>query len=283
VKVFPKPRAFFVFLSLLFLGSCATDEGVDYQPALWKFSSARNTVYLLGSIHLGSTNMYPMAAPIENAFAASPVLLVETYQAPSVRADDPVLREFRNEMFYPGHDSLWNHVNNKTHRRLLAYWKRHRLSDEFEMDADKLAQFRPWVVALLLDLGPTLAEGLDPDLGVDNHFIEEAERAGKSKQIVGIETEEFQARLLSGFSEDLQVKWLQAEMGMSEKGLEPLMNALVDKRNVQMADAAEKYLKGNKQVFMVVGAKHLEGDDGIVQLMKNRGHQVEQVYPPRSP
>src|SRR5258708_34859742 len=53
-------------------------SGAPCQPTLWKLSSADSVVYLLGSIHLGLPEMYPLPQAIEAAFAASSVLLVET-------------------------------------------------------------------------------------------------------------------------------------------------------------------------------------------------------------
>src|SRR6478672_7160250 len=44
---------------------------------MWKATSATNTVYLLGSIHLASPDMYPLPAQIEAAFRNSAVLIVE--------------------------------------------------------------------------------------------------------------------------------------------------------------------------------------------------------------
>jgi uncharacterized protein YbaP (TraB family) len=37
----------------------------------WKATSGANTIYLLGSIHLGSKDMYPLPREFEDAFAAS--------------------------------------------------------------------------------------------------------------------------------------------------------------------------------------------------------------------
>ena len=65
----------------------AFDE--PYQAKLWKFTSAGNSVYLLGSIHAGSPDMYPLPKPVEDAFAASSVLLVEEYSSPS----EPIWRK----------------------------------------------------------------------------------------------------------------------------------------------------------------------------------------------
>ncbi|MBQ1436598.1 MAG: TraB/GumN family protein, partial [Ruminococcus sp.] len=48
-------------------------------------------------------------------------------------------------------------------------------------------------------------------------------------------------------------------------------------RNVGMADKAEEYLASGKNVFVAVGAGHMVSDEGVVQLLKNRGCKVERV------
>ncbi|MBP3414669.1 MAG: TraB/GumN family protein [Clostridia bacterium] len=46
-------------------------------------------------------------------------------------------------------------------------------------------------------------------------------------------------------------------------------------RNIGMADAAEEYLASGKTVFYVVGAAHFVGEGGIIELMEERGYEVE--------
>lgn len=46
-------------------------------------------------------------------------------------------------------------------------------------------------------------------------------------------------------------------------------------RNKGMADKAEEYLASGKTVFFVVGTAHFMGDEGIIELMKDRGYNVE--------
>ncbi|MBR4439108.1 MAG: TraB/GumN family protein, partial [Clostridia bacterium] len=48
-------------------------------------------------------------------------------------------------------------------------------------------------------------------------------------------------------------------------------------RNVGMADAAESYIKQGLNVFFVVGAAHMGGDDGVVALLESRGYNFKPV------
>ncbi len=62
-----------------------------------------------------------------------------------------------------------------------------------------------------------------------------------------------------------------------DAGPPSLMKKLVDDRNVTMTASLEQYLKGKEPCFVVVGAAHLLGDNGIVKLLQNKGYRVQLV------
>ena len=47
-------------------------------------------------------------------------------------------------------------------------------------------------------------------------------------------------------------------------------------RNLKMAKKISQFLQQNEIYFVVVGAGHLIGEQGIVNLLKNRGYKVTQ-------
>jgi uncharacterized protein YbaP (TraB family) len=261
-------------LSLVLLPVTASAD--SWQPTLWKLSSETSSVYLLGSIHVGTPDMYPLPKTIEDAFAASSILLVETYSKGSDPASDATEKLLEERAFYPRNDSLWKHVSKEVRRRLTEFCKKNHLFQKGDMRLKDLARIRPWAVALFVDVAPALTSGMEPDLGVDHHFIEEAEHAGSPKRILPIETGESQARLLSGFPDEVQVKWLESKLGI-DADVDAVQRAMVPDRNVHMADVAEQFLKGREQAFMVVGSAHVGGDQGIVHLLELRGYKAEQV------
>jgi len=69
----------------------------------------------------------------------------------------------------------------------------------------------------------------------------------------------------------------EAEIAEYEKLLEQYNAALLDDRNVGMADTAEKMLENGDNVFYVVGAAHMGGRTGIVTLLRERGWTVKQL------
>ncbi len=53
--------------------------------------------------------------------------------------------------------------------------------------------------------------------------------------------------------------------------------AMLQDRNPHMADVAEQYLKSKEIAFVMVGAAHLVGVDGVLRILEKRGYKVEQV------
>ena len=75
----PARRIALVFLCAL-ISISAFAQSSEYKSGapvlMWKVSSAHNSAYLLGSVHLGDKSFYPLPSVIENAFAASSLLIV---------------------------------------------------------------------------------------------------------------------------------------------------------------------------------------------------------------
>lgn len=52
---------------------------------------------------------------------------------------------------------------------------------------------------------------------------------------------------------------------------------LITERNAVMADAAKSFLDDGKKVFLVVGADHLLGSDGVIALLEADGYHISQL------
>ena len=72
-----------VLLVLLALvGAAQAQQAAPARPKprrflMWKAASPTATVYLVGSIHLGDSSMYPLPKEVGSAFVAAKVLAVE--------------------------------------------------------------------------------------------------------------------------------------------------------------------------------------------------------------
>ena len=81
----------FALVALLFLAAAANadDNSQGTKHTLWRIKADRNTVYLLGSLHLLKSSNYPLAEPIQRAFNDSQVLVFELNLG---EVDDPAMQ-----------------------------------------------------------------------------------------------------------------------------------------------------------------------------------------------
>jgi uncharacterized protein YbaP (TraB family) len=283
-----------LFIPLL-AASAICQAPPDGKPLmLWKVSNDKNTAYMFGSLHIGDKSFYPLPDVVENAFSASNVLILEVdIKKVNMMALASMVME---EGMYSGDDSLWKHISPETRKGLEAY------ASKVGVSADMFATMKPWMAAMTLAVLPYQKAGMDPTLGLDQHFADES----GDKRIDQIESAEWQIKLFTSLSPELQEKLLATSVDPTRDPLaeskelvaawqsgdasrvEGLMNKYSDgppeferkiltDRNPHMADAVSHCLETSDHCFMVVGAAHLIGKDGIVSLLAKRGVKVEQM------
>ena len=145
--------------------------------------------------------------------------------------------------------------------------------------------------------------GFDGELGLDRHFYDQARADGKRVQ--GLETAAFQIsrldemtmeqqeRLLSETLKDLDNElanlttlvqaWKAGDAAEVERIVladvkqNPLMyERLLVERNRNWLPELEKLVARPRPAFVVVGAAHLVGPDGLIALLSAKGYRVEQ-------
>ena len=261
---------------------------------MWKATLAKNTVYLLGSLHAASPELYPLPKPIEAAFLRSSVLLVEVDINRITSAQTSKLMS--SYALYDSGDSLWNHVSSETKKVIESIWCRTGAS------CDAVAKLRPWALALVGSRQPT---GMSAALGIDRYFLDRAEghiRIGEMesadaqlKMFADLPDSQQEAFLMDSirgaqlerqYLLELQAAWLSGDA----RRMETLMNwafrdtaameqTVLGDRNLHMADVVEQCLRNGQRAFAVMGAFHLLGNDGVIRLLQDRGYRVEQVLP----
>lgn len=262
---------------------------------LWTVRSEKGVAHLLGSIHLLKKEMYPLDARIEEAFAGSSVLAVETDVGP--RAKETLEKFILANALYPEGDRLEKHVSRDTYDLV-----RRKFSSMSLAGADRM---RPWALALTAATIEYMKMGLDPDYGIDRYFLEKAD--GR-KEIVELERYDHVVRLLQGLPDDIQDLFLFYTLADLEnlgreadniiafwssgnvRGMEevvyrsrdeypkllPVYEILLSRRNREMAEKIDEVLRRGKRCFIVVGAAHLVGEDGILARLRKKGYKVEQ-------
>jgi uncharacterized protein YbaP (TraB family) len=290
-----------VIVLLAFLGVAQAQQAAPAQPKprrflMWKATSPTATVYLVGSIHLGDSSMYPLPKEVESAFAAAKALVVEI----NIKKADQAKMAGLIEKYglYTGDDSLTKHLPRETQATLDDYCTRHNVPRQ------GMEQLKPWVVAITIAAMAWQQAGEEPSLGIDMHFLDEVK---PPQRIDELETMESQLSIFAEASEEEQQNMLAAILKQGDRtkdlikrtqaayvsgdpdavkkimdeqddvGSKSLEKKLLDDRNVTMTGKMEEYLKGKDPIFVVVGAAHIVGDKGIAQLLRDKGYKVEQV------
>ncbi len=300
-----KRRSIYVvwFFLLAFLGVAQMEaqQAAPAQPKprrflMWKATSPTTSVYLVGSIHVGDSGMYPLPKEVEAAFNAAKVLTVEINIKDVDQSEAMSL--VQKYGMYGADDSLTNHLSKETAATLADYCTRHGVPRA------GMEQLKPWMVAVSISAMAWQQAGEDPTLGIDMHFLKETKPPQRVDELETVASqfsifatateEEQQAMLLTVLKEgDLakdMIKRLQAAYisgdpdalqkvmdEESDMGSKSLTKKLLDDRNVMMAGKMEEYLKGKDPIFVVVGAAHIVGDKGMAKMLRDKGYKVEQV------
>jgi uncharacterized protein YbaP (TraB family) len=286
----------------LLLGLIATLIASTAHPAaqtrnfLWKASGKQGTVYLVGSVHMLSTDYYPLSPALDTAFHASD-LLVEELDFGEVMASDSQLALLTKGMM-PGGQSLDAVISAET---LALVTKR---VQGLGLPMEPLKRFKPWALALTLLAMEWQAAGFDAELGLDKHFYDLART--EQKHVKGLETVAFQIsrfdemtmpdqdRLLAQTLKELETEtasvtalanaWKAGDVTTVEKIVLQDMKSdrrmyerLVVERNRTWLPQIEALFARSAPTFVVVGAAHLVGPDGILNALRAKGYSVQQL------
>jgi uncharacterized protein YbaP (TraB family) len=169
---------------------------------------------------------------------------------------------------------------------------------------EPLRRFKPWLLAMTLVEMEWQKAGFDASLGLDRHFYDRARAEGKAVQ--GLETIDYQVSLFDGMTTDEQDRmlaeslkdldqeranvftltdaWKAGDAAAVERIVladlkdDPVMyQRLLVGRNRNWLPRIDALLTRNARTFVVVGAAHLVGPDGLLAMFRAKGYKVEQL------
>jgi uncharacterized protein YbaP (TraB family) len=112
---------------------------------LWKVTGPKGVVYLLGTIHVGKADFYPLPPIIEESFKKADALIEEVDLSEPAEAAR-IERGFTKDGSYPDGDTITNHLSEVTRSHLAAYLK----SSKSAFSEETVAHMRPWRIAELV-------------------------------------------------------------------------------------------------------------------------------------
>ncbi len=282
---------------------------------LYRATKGENTVYLLGSIHVGAKEMYPFGEAIQKAMAEADTFVFEC----DTEAPDALQTTLRL-MYYPVGTKLKDQI------APALYQKLEQVCDKTGYPVTLFAAMKPWAVMTQLSMLSTAAEMGTADLeeamnlGVETQVQAYVKENGK--QVAYLETVEAQLTMMDQFSMPLQ-EWMlegtldvildpSAAEGMDasmadwplwwregnakafadsyyadevEADKQPLWEEyhqnLVNLRNQGMAESLQAMLDSEPGTYLVtVGLLHLVlPEDSIVRHLEDMGYTVEWMGP----
>ncbi len=284
---------------LLAFGTWAQTASVP-RDFVWRVEGKPGVLFLAGSLHELRGGDRPSLS-LYQAYALADRVV---FEADIGEFDQPAFRERVKALSeLPAGQSLYRKLDAETRKKLGTIAVRNELPE------DAFDRWRPWFAgsyAILLLLSES---GFKEDHGVDRYFYDRAVREGKSRDY--LETGKQQLELLARIPDDEALQSLRQDLDGGVEYARSLVDAwavgdaakfdrlsrdnsadtpesfrkFVDDRNRAWLPKLEKWLGQTNCTLVVVGAGHLVGTNGLVQLLSVRGYPVRQLPDPvvRSP
>ena len=263
---------------------------------LWRVEGGSARVYLLGSLHMLRAEDYPLPAAMGAAFADARTVVFETDFAMLESAAGRA--QLMTRAVLPEGEALSQHVSPDVRARLNAYFERSGVPPGL------LERLKPAMAAVTIEVLELARFGLDPAWGVDKHLYARARAEGK--RMLFLESLEFQLSLILDLSRadgeallsttlkkveqgekslaQLLAAWksgdtraLEALVIAPMRGFPSLHARMITDRNERWLEPIEALLQGSENALVVVGAAHLVGEKGVVELLRRRGYRVTQL------
>jgi uncharacterized protein YbaP (TraB family) len=258
---------------------------------IWRFQAGASTVFLAGSIHVMKASLFPLPTQFEAAFQRADRLVIEV----NTDAVEPaMLREkFLEYAVLPNGQSLGTALTPSTLASVSAHLQAQ------SMTLASVASLKPAMLATQLAVARLSALGYLPEFGLERHFMD----AAGARPILELETIDQQLAVLTSPPMPVQDEMLAETIDQMD-AIEPIISAMIvawlagderefrrlfdlesgdslevqafmrrllEDRNVGMADKIASYLQMPGTTFVLVGAAHLTGLEGIVALLEARG------------
>jgi uncharacterized protein YbaP (TraB family) len=285
--------AVFVLLAVMPAFAGTLDSVPSEKTFMWKVENGETTLYLLGSIHALKEDAYPLPPAIEAAFAEVEVAVFEIDLDNMTKAAIKMmsagsLEKGRTLEEVVGPDT-WSKF--ETHVGELGF------------DASLYQGMKPWLAALTVAAFELTKHGYLATAGLDTYLSQRADETGKKR--LALETAAFQVSLFADLSPEQSLAFLSytledlalmiPEMDQLYRdwragSVESVENALLEgfeefpevfkkmvaDRNHAWMPKIEKLLAGDRDAMVVVGSAHLVGEQGVVNLLREKGYTVEQ-------
>lgn len=262
---------------------------------LWEVKGRHNTVYLLGSVHMLRPDNSAIPAEALRAYDQSSGLVMEldlnATGAEALTAPEPDLE------LLPEGQTLAGALGPELYAKFEAQAK------SAGLDPELVARCQPWFASLMLEQLQLSKAGFDAASGVDMQFAQRALIDGK--HIIGLETLSDQLGIFAHLSPQQQREYVRSTLENSQSDLNEtdqvvkawqngdtvkleqllregshdspeLYRMLTIDRNRKWLPKITQLLNEDGNYLIIVGALHLIGHDGVIDLLRQSGYTAVQ-------
>ena len=279
-------------LFLLFFQFSQTYAQQSQKGLLWEISGngILQPSYIFGTIHLICPDNFFVPKGTEEKFKIAQQVFLE------IDMDDPqMMMKTQKLMMSVDGKKLKDIMNESDYQVFSKYFK--KISG---MDVAMFGSAKPMVYmsfALMKSVGCPMPKSYE------EYFVKEAKT--EKKEVFGLETIEDQVAVMDRATTEQQVGWLMDAVKETENGnaiydqmidlykkqdiealtkmisgqmvgMKGMQDELLDKRNQNWIPAIEQNIR-QKSTFFAVGAGHLGGEKGVLELLQQKGYTVKSL------
>ncbi len=260
---------------------------------LWSVSDAEGRQnWLLGTLHSEDPRLLEWPEPLVAALREADRIALEL-------VPDAGMLETLEDAMVSGDEPLGQVLDAALYERVVTI-----LTDKYGMTESAVDRLQPWAVALTLGTPP-------PETGMYMDLMLSYRAQGAGLDVVALEAVDEQIDFLAGMRREDQISLIRETVSGRddyEAEFDELVTAYLDgdldrlealasdqlanldeglvryfderglaERNRRMLERAEGWLEEGG-LIIAVGALHLQGDNGMVALLKQRGWRLEGIY-----
>lgn len=266
------------------------------ESSVWKAQKGRSVLYLGGTCHILRDADYPLPPEFDRAYKAADIVVFETdlgtFQSPETQ------RKMLARASYADGSTVAEHLSPAVYAELRAYCEANGLP------LAPLQGFKPSLLMVMLTMVELMKMGVSQH-GVDVFFHELAKQ--DKKAVEGLETVDEQIDYVASMADGIEnefVSYSLKEMNSIRQQFELLVDAwrvgdtekldtmlnhdlksrlpqlhrrLMVDRNRNWLPRIDAYLKTPETEFILVGAGHLVGPEGIIEALKKKGYTIKKL------
>jgi hypothetical protein len=263
---------------------------------VWKVQKDKSVIYLGATCHILRATDYPLPPEFDKAYRVSEIVVFETdlgkFQEPATQ------QALLAQAMYVDGSTVDAHLSAQVYSELATYCKANGIPLE------ALKQFKPSMLIVMLTAMELMKLGVT-ERGVDVFFYGLAKK--DQKLVEGLETVEEQINYFvskADGNEDDFVSYSINDMKNIKQQFEILVDAwrkgdveklnelmiaelktklpklyvkLLTDRNRKWLPMIDAYINTPETEFVLVGAGHLVGAEGIIELLKKKGYTIDKL------